>query len=55
MHRTIQLAAAGITVAAIPEQTALIREGSGAWRSAGAGAVTVWQGGHEVGFDALPG
>src|SRR5262249_24497601 len=55
MHRTIQLAAAGITVAAIPEQTALIREENGAWRSAGAGAVTVWQSGHEVGFDALPG
>jgi cyanophycinase len=55
MHRTIQLAAAGITVAAIPEQTALIREPTGGWRSSGAGAVTVWQGGREVGSDALPG
>ncbi len=55
MHRTIQLAAAGITVAAVPEQTALIRDPDGGWRSAGAGAVTVWQAGHEVGLDALPG
>jgi cyanophycinase len=54
MHRTIQLAAAGITVAAVPEQTALIRDASGSWRTTGAGTVTIWQGGHEVGFDALP-
>ena len=55
MHRTIQLAAAGITVAAIPEQTALIRDPAGRWRSSGSGTVTVWQRGHEVDFEALPG
>jgi cyanophycinase len=55
MHRTIQLAAERITVAAIPEQTALIRDPAGSWRATGAGGVTVWQAGREVGFEALPG
>ena len=55
MHRTIQLAAERITVAAVPEQTALVRDPSGQWRATGAGAITVWQAGHEVGFAALPG
>jgi cyanophycinase len=55
MHRTIQLAAAGLTVATIAEQTALIRDPGGAWRTSGAGNVAVWQDGHEVGLAALPG
>ena len=52
--RTFELADAGLVLAALPERTALIRDGDGGWRSAGAGTATVWVGGEERGFDALP-
>jgi cyanophycinase len=54
-HRTMQLAPAGVPIAAIDEQTALIREADGSWRTAGAGNVEVFLGGKPVGLSALPG
>ena len=52
--RTFELADAGLVLVALPERTALIRDGGGAWRSTGAGEATVWVGGAQRGFDALP-
>jgi cyanophycinase len=54
-HRTFSLAAGGLRIAAIDEQTALIREPSGSWRTAGAGGVTVYLDGRPAGLDALAG
>lgn len=42
IHRTVQLAAAGITLAEVPERTALIRGADGSWRSEGNGTVQVY-------------
>lgn len=53
-HRTIKLAAPGLPVVAIDEQTALLRSPDGAWRAEGAGQVVVFVDGHEAGLDALP-
>lgn len=53
--RTIELAGAGLVLAAIPEETALLRSPEGAWSTAGAGQVTVIVDHEEVGLDALPG
>ena len=52
-HRTMQLAPRGVPIAAIDEQTALIREVDGQWRAAGAGAVEVFVDGKAAGLDAL--
>jgi cyanophycinase len=52
--RTFELADTGLVLAAIPERTALVRESTGAWRSAGTGEATVWVDGEQRGFDALP-
>ncbi|MGI8759605.1 MAG: cyanophycinase [Acidimicrobiales bacterium] len=54
-HRTLELASPGLPVAAVDEQTALLRDGDGRWRASGAGAVRVFVDGHESGLDALPG
>ena len=54
-HRTFQLAAPGLAVVGIDEQTALIREGDGSWRQSGAGKVDVYVDGAKVGLEALPG
>jgi cyanophycinase len=54
-HRTMQLAPKGVPIAAIDEQTALIRGADGTWRSGGAGAVEVFVDGKAVGLTALPG
>ena len=53
-HRTQQLAPKGLVVAGVDERTALVRDSSGAWKTEGAGAVTVWRDGEELGLDALP-
>jgi len=42
LHRSIALAPGGLPVVGIPERTALLRSAGGSWRSAGAGAVTVF-------------
>jgi cyanophycinase len=52
--RTIDLAPAGLPVAAVDEQTALIREPDGKWRVSGAGRVVVWVDRQERDLDALP-
>jgi cyanophycinase-like exopeptidase len=41
-------------VAGVDERTALVRNGDGQWKAEGAGAVTVWCDGSELGLDALP-
>jgi len=53
-HRTLELASAGLPVAAITERTALLRDPDGSWRAAGAGSVRVFVDGEEAGLDALP-
>jgi cyanophycinase len=59
LHRTRQLAPAGVPVAMVDERTALIRDGAhtetAAWRAQGAGKVSVWIDGHEADLAALPG
>ncbi len=52
-HRTVQLATGHLRLAAIDERTALIRDPDGTWRSAGAGAVTVYVDGAPAGLQAL--
>lgn len=52
-HRTYSLAAGGVRIVAIDEQTALIRDAAGSWRSTGAGQVTVYLDGRPAGLDAL--
>lgn len=54
IHRTVQLAARGITLAEVPERTALIRSGDGLWRSEGVGAVQVYADGKPAGLADLP-
>jgi cyanophycinase len=53
-QRTVRLATGHLRIAAVDESTALIRDPSGAWRSAGAGAVTVYVDGQPAGLEALP-
>jgi cyanophycinase len=57
LHRSVQLAPRGTPVAGIPERTALIRDRTGGWRSAGLGRVAVYLDGAraEAGLGALPG
>lgn len=42
IHRTVELAPRGLSLAAVPECTALIRSADGGWRVEGAGEVSVW-------------
>jgi cyanophycinase len=53
-RRTFELAPKGLPLAAVDEQTALLRDPDGTWRAAGAGRVTVYLDGNETGLDALP-
>jgi cyanophycinase len=52
-HRTVQLATGHLRIAAVDERTALIKDPSGAWRSTGAGEVTVYVDGKASGLEAL--
>jgi len=52
--RTYELASAGTAVVGIDEQTALIRDSEGSWRSEGAGQVTIWRNGQEAEITSLP-
>jgi cyanophycinase len=54
-HRTFSLATGGLRIAAIDEQTALIREPAGAWRVVGAGGVRVFVDGQPAPLEALGG
>ncbi|HEX9548723.1 MAG TPA: Type 1 glutamine amidotransferase-like domain-containing protein [Acidimicrobiales bacterium] len=52
-HRTFSLAKGGLRIAAIDEQTALIREPDGKWRVAGSGSVTLYLDGQPASLDVL--
>lgn len=52
-QRTVRLASGGLRIAAVDERTALLRSPDGQWEKAGAGAVTVWLDGRQVGLEAL--
>jgi len=53
-HRTLQLAPKGLIVVGVDERTALVRDGSGGWRTEGAGKVTAWRDGTELPLADLP-
>jgi cyanophycinase len=53
-RRTIKLAAPGLPVVAIDEETALLRSPDGSWRAEGAGQVVVFCDGQEAGLEVLP-
>lgn len=52
-RRTVELATGHLRIAAIDEQTALVRDPAGSWRSAGAGTVSVYVDGSPSTLDAL--
>lgn len=54
-HRTFSLATGGLRIAAIDEQTALIRDPGGSWQVEGAGTVTLYVDGEPAPLAALPG
>jgi cyanophycinase len=54
VHRTQQLAPKGLVLAGVDERTALVRTADGGWTAEGAGAVSIWRDGGDVGLDALP-
>ena len=53
-RRTLKIAPSTLPIAGIDERTALLRDGAGTWRAAGAGDATVVVGGRTAGLDALP-
>jgi len=54
VHRTQQLAPKGLVLAGVHERTALVRDSAGRWTAEGAGTVSIWRDGDEVGLDTLP-
>ena len=52
--RTLELAPPGLPIAGVDERTALIREGDGTWRVAGAGKVSIFVDGAPAGLATLP-
>jgi cyanophycinase len=54
-HRTVQLATGHLRIAAVDEQTALIRDPSGKWSVEGAGQVSVFVDARPAGLEALAG
>lgn len=55
LHRTLHIATKGLPLVGIPEQTALIRDADGGWRSEGVGEVSVFVDGNPADFTSLPG
>jgi cyanophycinase len=53
VHRTVELAPAGVAVVGVPEATALLRDGAG-WRSEGVGDCIVYRDGALSDLTALP-
>jgi cyanophycinase len=53
-HRTVKLARPDLVVAGIDERTALVRDPQGGWSVLGAGDASLFEGGKQVGLDALP-
>jgi cyanophycinase len=45
VHRTVELAPAGIDLVAVPERTAIVRAPDGTWRQEGEGTVAVYRDG----------
>jgi cyanophycinase len=54
LRRTLQLAPARLPVVGVDQRTALVRDPDGAWRTEGAGRVSVWVDGAEASLAALP-
>jgi cyanophycinase len=54
IHRTVELVPKGITLAAVPESTAVIRGTDGTWSVAGVGDVDVWVAGRPATIADLP-
>jgi cyanophycinase len=54
-HRTVALAAPGLAVVGIPEQSAVIRDADGRWRADGVADPTVFMDGKPADLDALSG
>jgi cyanophycinase len=52
-HRTFSLATGGLRIAAIDEQTALVRDPDGRWHTEGAGSVVIYVDGQPTGLEAL--
>lgn len=57
LHRSVTLAPSGLPVVGLPERSALIRDATGSWRTAGAEVPSVFVDGapSERGLEALPG
>lgn len=55
LHRSVTLAPEGLPVVGLPERSALIREPSGSWRTAGAATPSVFVDGAPADLAALPG
>ncbi len=53
-HRTLQMSPPDLALVGIDERTALIRDPEGSWRTAGAGSVAVFRGGHAADISSLP-
>jgi cyanophycinase len=53
VHRTRKLSPAELVLVGVPRGTALLRDPSGTWRSAGVSDVAVFQGGEPAGLDVL--
>jgi cyanophycinase len=54
LHRTLQLAPAGLPVIGVDQRTAVLRDPDGTWRAEGVGDVTVWLDRDEASLEALP-
>ena len=54
VHRTVELAPAGVALAGVPSHTALMRDPEGRWRVEGAGEVSVYLDGRPATLADLP-
>jgi cyanophycinase len=54
VHRTVELAPAGLSLAGVPSRTALMRDPEGGWRVEGVGPVSVFVDGRQATLADLP-